>query len=761
MLGIAAGVGGGWYLATKGFGRKTRELITEELHKRGVEAHIAHLTLDPFRGLIAQDVRIYDYKNRENTLAVVSEIALDLNYAALLQRQPFLNGLDVRNAQLRLPVPAKSAKEKPQLQHFNAHIYFPPEQIVVSQAEGLFCGVRISVTGQLIKRADYKPSPPLTPEEWERRLSILQRLVDELEKLKYPAEHPSLQVKFSGDLADLEDARVEATLRGAHVRRGEYELHDLLATTEYAEQRLTINQLEWHDAGGIFSAHGDWSRQTGVINLHARSSIDVQALLASLGQGKLLTDAIFASPPKIDISASGKIGEQRPEFKITGHAAVDGLTYHNVPLTDVAADFAWDGERTFVRELRARQDKGELRADLLDAPNDFRLNVDSTIDPMVVKSALSPEMQKFLREWQFQERPAIHLEIRGPNDKPESWQGDGTLALGRTRFRGAWMNSATSKIHFGDGAVTYSDLRVVRDDGSGSGTFTYDFKNHEVRINNIKTSMNPVEAIVWVDPDLVKTILPYKFHQPPNLSINGLYQFAGGKGTKIDIVVDGARGLDYVFLGQTLPFDRVTAKLIFTNDRLQIVDLRGAIFSGSVRGGAEISLAHNDQRYHAKIAAEHLDFPKLTDLYWQYKTAHGLLNGAYDFTGVGADARAMRGTGKIEVTNGDVFAIPVFGPLSGIMSSILPGTGYSIGKKATASFKIDNGVIHTDDLEVAGEWFSMLGHGDLHFLDDKLNFEVRMDMHGAAGLLMKPVYKFFEYVGEGSLKKPDWHPKRF
>jgi hypothetical protein len=760
IFGIAGGVGGGWYLATKGFGRKTREFITEELRKHGVEAHIAHLTLDPFRGLVAQDVRIYDYKNRDNTLAVVSEIALDLNYAALLQRQPFLNALDVRNAQMRLPVPGKSTKEKPQLQHFNAHIYFPPEQIVVSQAEGLLCGVRISVTGQLIKRADYKPSPPLTDEEWQKRLSILQDAVEELQKLNYPAEHPSLQIKFSGDLAELENGRAEAILRAPRVRRGAYELQDFLATAEYAEQRLTINQIQWRDGQGTFSAHGDWVRDANVINLQARSSVDLKTVLASVGQEKFLDEAAFTSSPKIDISATAKLGGQRPEVKITGHAAIEGLNYHDVPLTDVAADFAWDGERTLVRELRARQGGGELRADLLDSPNDFRLNVDSTIDPMVVKSALSPAMQKFLGEWQFQQPPAVHLEIRGPNDKPESWQGDGTLALGRTRFRGAWMNSATSKIHFGDGAVTYSDLRVARDEGNGSGAFTYDFKHHEVRIDNIKTSLNPIETIVWVDPDLVKTIVAYKFRQPPNLTVNGLYQFGGGKGTRIDINVDG-RGLDYVFIGKTLPFDRVTGKLIFTNEHLQIVDLRGGIFSGNVRGSADISLAHNDQRYRAKLAVEHIDFPSLTDLYWEYKTSRGLLNGSYDFNGVGADARKMRGQGKVEVTNGDVFAIPVFGPLSGIMSSILPGTGYSIGKKATAAFKIDNGVIHTDDLEVAGEWFSMLGHGDLHFLDDKLDFEVRLDMHGAAGVLMKPVYKFFEYVGEGSLKKPDWHPKRF
>src|SRR5438477_285102 len=70
---LAALIGGGWYMAKKGFGRKTREIIVEELRKHGVEARIAHLTIDPFRGLVAQGVRIYDYKKKENTLAVVSE----------------------------------------------------------------------------------------------------------------------------------------------------------------------------------------------------------------------------------------------------------------------------------------------------------------------------------------------------------------------------------------------------------------------------------------------------------------------------------------------------------------------------------------------------------------------------------------------------------------------------------------------------------------------------------------------------------------
>ena len=120
----------------------------------------------------------------------------------------------------------------------------------------------------------------------------------------------------------------------------------------------------------------------------------------------------------------------------------------------------------------------------------------------------------------------------------------------------------------------------------------------------------------------------------------------------------------------------------------------------------------------------------------------------------------MRGTGKVEVTNGNVFAIPIFGPLSGMLNSVFPAAVTASRARRRASFTIKDGVIHTDDFEVAGKLFSMLGHGDIHFLDDKLDFDMRIDAHGP-GVLLTPMYKLFEYIGEGSLKKPNWHPKRF
>jgi AsmA-like C-terminal region len=751
-------VGGGYYLAKRGFGREWRSRVVEELHKRGVEAYIGRLTLDPFRGLVAKNVRVFDYKNRENTLALLSEVSLDINYAALIHHQPFLSALDVRDAQITFPLKTAGGRtDRAQLTDFRAHVYFPPEQIYVSQAEGILGGIRISATGQLIKRENYQPSPPISAEEWQRHLSIAQRVFDELQKFRFPVAAPSLQLKFSGDIAEIEKTHVEATLHGDRLQRGRYEMRDLSAAAEWNNQRLNIAHCEWSDRNGRFAGHADWNSQTNAANFEARSSLNLKAFLDAFGLGGPFAGTEFQSPPLVEISGSVNFGPDRFRPKIIGHAAFGQFTYKNSRFSDLTADFSWDGERTLVRDLRMRNQTGQLKADLLDAPNDFRLNIESTISPDAVRPLVSVELNEFLREWQWQLSPAVRLEIRGTNRNPESWQGEGTAALGRTRFRGTWMNGANTRIHFADGALTCEDFHVARDEGVGTGSFTYDFKKHEVRVSNIKSSLNPAEAIFWIDPKLPKTVAPYKFRRPPAVTANGVYQFRGGKNTRLEIKVDGGSGMDYVFLGKTLSFDRVSGRLLYTNDRLQITDLRGVLLGGTLRGNADISLARNDPRYRARVSVSELNFPSLTDLYFNYKTAQGVLNGTYDFTGLGTDWRTMRGDGKVEVSNGNVFAIPIFGPLSGILNAIVPGSGYSIARNATANFKVEKGIIHTDDFEAAAALFSMLGHGDIHFLEDKLDFSMRLNMKGP-GVLLTPVYKLFEYAGTGSLKKPDWRP---
>ena len=753
---------GGWYLANKGFGRQWRTTVADELRKRGVEASVRRLTLDPFRGLVAQDVRIYDSTGRDQPpLAVISELSLDINYAALLHRQPFLNAIDIRNANVTFPAPAGAAPgPRARLQNFRAHVYFPPGQIYISQAEGVFAGVRLSATGQLINQSP-APARVVTPEEWQQRWRILHRLATELNAIRAAGALPSLQATFAGDLSQIENARVEVVLRGARLTRGSYEIANIEAMVEWAAGRLLLNKLEWTDRSGTLSSRAQWDLADGKGDFQLRSTVRINDALEAFGAGKYLREVSFVQPPQVDLSGSFHLAPGRPaQFRAVGHLALGDFVYKTIPFLGLSADGSWDGTRLMLRDVRVRHASGEVLADVLDTPGDFRLKLESSINPAALR-ALAPEgLRKFLSEWEWTRSPALRLDLHGSSRHPDTWVGEGTLTLARTRFRGVWMDSLSADLRLSEKAITFDDLRVARDAGRGTGSFTYDYGHHEVRLRDVRATLQPTDAIYWIEPKLHKVVAPYKFRGAPSLVANGVVQYRGGKNTQLEIKVEAPAGLDYDFLGKTLPITRARGDILITDDRVQLLTVEGTLFDGTVRGTADIATAKDNKAYSASVALNGVDFPRLTDLYFKYETARGQLSGSYDFKGVGDDARTMRGAGKIRISNGNVFAIPVLGPLSGLVAEIVPGAGYSVAKEATASFTIKEGVIHTDDFKVSGKLFGMVGHGDLFFLENKIDFDLRISASGP-GIVLTPVYKLFEYKGDGSLSKPNWHPKRF
>ena len=303
-------------------------------------------------------------------------------------------------------------------------------------------------------------------------------------------------------------------------------------------------------------------------------------------------------------------------------------------------DFAWDGTRTMLRDIRLRHRSGQLNADLFDAPDDFRLNLDSSLVPDALESVLPERLRPFLHQWGWQRSPNIHLSLRGTSRAPASWHGDGTLAFSRTRFRGVWMNSASANIRFGDGVLALEDFRVTRDEGIGTGSFAYDSARNEVRLTNVQATLKPGEAIMWIEPRFWEHVAPYRFRHTPHVMANGVVQFGAGKQTHLQIDVDAPGGMDYTFIDKVLPFDRIAGQLLFTDDRLQILGLKGRLFSGDLAGSADISLAKNDRHYTAKIAVEKADFPKPDRSLFQIQNLAGRLERAIRFHG-GRERRAF------------------------------------------------------------------------------------------------------------------------
>ncbi len=747
-----------WYASEKGFTSKWRGYVTREFHKRGVEVTLRRLTLDPMRGLVAKEVRVLDASDRRRILAVIDEMVLQVNYANLVNGKPFLDALDLRDASLSLPLdPQKPKGQKIEIAKLNARLFLPPQQLYLAHADAEIFGLHVSASGRLIHPEAFRSDAS------SRNLfasDIVARVFEEIAAVKFDGEPPVVSLTFSGDLAEPEHLFVDLSLWGEHLRRKHYAVKSLYVLASYRAGVLDLKQLAVTDAAGELRLTGLWEMAAHKAQVQLRSSIDAPALARTCGDFPWLDDLILYTPPKIDLRLAMTFGD-RPSLQALGHVGLKKSAFRTVIFDHADADFSWDGGRWSLRDVQiVRSGNEEVTGDAMQVGGDFRARLRSTMNPKALRPLLTGKAAEALAQFDFPKAPQFTLEARGAAPTLEALTMDGEFKLGAASFRNVPAERAKATIHFENRVLSVAPFRVEREEGSGNGNLYFDFRRDEVRFDKCKISLNPPEVAMWIDPELVKDILPYRFpRHPPNLLIDGVVQTKGGRTTRLGIQVEAPAGMDYTFLKKNLSASQVSGKLLFTNERLKISEVSASLLGGSLKGAADISLVGARPGYNASVEVENVDFAGLTKLYFDYENSRGHFNGRYEFSGRGDDGRAIDGRGELSVSEGNIFAIPFLGPLSGVLNSIVPGMGHDVARHAAATFTIADGVVTTDDMVVQGKGFSMIGNGKLFFLDDRMDFNVRINAQGLPGVLLFPVSKLFEYNADQKISRPVWRPK--
>jgi len=755
---LAVALGGLWYASKRGFTSKWRRYVSDEFHKRGVEVTLRRLTLDPMRGLVAKEVHVFDASDKRRTLAVIDEMVLQINYANLIRGKTFIDALDLHDANLSLPLdPKKPRGQKIEIARLNGRLFLPPQQIYLAYADAQVFGLHVSASGRLIHPQAFQLSAAsrntLTPE-------LLARILEEINAIKFEDGPPEVSLTFSGDLAQPDQVFVDLALWAERVRRHKYLLKNLYIGASWRGGILDLKQLVATDAAGELRLTGLWERESQRAQLQLRSGIDAAGLARACLDFPWLDDFVFYAPPAIDLRLDMMLGD-KPEFLVSAQVTAKKFAYRSVVFEHGETGFSWDGVRWSLRDARlARANGEEVTGDALQVAGDFRARLDSTMNPKVFRPLLSDKQAETLRQFEFSHAPHITAEAHGPSLAFEVLRLDGGISLGSAKFRGVPAESAEATWHYADQALSVAPFHLKRNEGEGSGNLYFDFRRDEIRFDKVRARVNPPEVAMWIDPNWVSDMLPYHFvRQPPDLLVDGVVDTKDGKSTRLAIQVDAATGMDYTFLKKTLTFPRLSGKLLFTNDRLIISDVSAALFGGTLSGTADLSLNRARPGYSASVVLGNVDFTSLTKQYFDYDNSQGRLNGRYDFTASGGDARSMDGRGELTVTEGNVFAIPFLGPLSGILDGLVPGLGKDVAHQAGAHFTVANGAIATDDLAVQGKGFSMLGNGRLYFLDDKMDFDMRINAQGLSGVLLFPVSKLFQYTADQKLSQPQWRLK--
>ena len=475
---LAVALGALWYASERGFTNKWRNYVTEEFRKRGVEVTLRHLTLDPLRGLVAKDVRVYDERDRRRTLAVIDEMALQVNFANLIRGRTFLDALELRDANLSLPLnPEKPRGPKIDIAKLNARLFLPPQQIYLAHADAEIFGLRISAAGRLIHPQAFRPKA-------ESRDAIsadsIARIFDEIGELKFEGEPPVVNVTFSGDLAEPDQIFVEVALWGERIRRQNYALRSLYLAANYRGGVLDLKQLQAADGFGELRLSGLWEPAARKARFQLRSSLDAPALVKSCADIPWLNDFIFYTPPRLDLRCDLSLGEETA-FRVQGHVDSRKFAYRTVVFESGATDFSRDGNRWSVRDARLTRAGGEeITGDALQVPDDFRARLRSTINPKVLRPLVTGKAAETLAQFEFPRFPEITLEARGVAPTPEAVTVEGSLALRSVTFRGVAADNASAKVLYKDGVLSIAPFHTDRSEGESDGELNFDFRRDHV-----------------------------------------------------------------------------------------------------------------------------------------------------------------------------------------------------------------------------------------------------------------------------------------
>jgi len=743
--------------STHGLGDTARKRIEETLEGARYRVTIDRVLFNPMQGVIIDGLQLHD-RTANRLVLSADRLSISVKMESLLRQKLQLERIFLRDATLDVPLgPAEEPRLR--LDHVRGLILCPPGEFRLTTASFEVAGIAVHASGTFLNPKGFSPMPVSQkgPGDIARAIDSIQKQLREV----HWKEAPELTIEASGDLSDAESLTVEkaslhsgaAFWRGVALRESALDLH-------FEHRKITLDKLMLHDAAGVLEAAGWGDFAANKASLEFTGAFNPGALPALLLKPDAAKDWNWIDPLHLNGNLSATWGTGTKPV-LSGYSLLEGgrFQYRGIAMEGFSGGVAVQDGKVLVRDFHLQVSPGKLDADLLIAPGDYRARIKLALFPARLVPVISGKAREALAAMDFKEPLRVTFEGSSPTMNPLLFKGSGSLELKNAAMHGAGIGTLNATIQLANGSADFRDIVLKINDGVGRGEFIYDFKNWEGRLPEVRSTLDPVTVMTWIDTRVAAVIKDYRFQKPPSLLVTGKVGLRDPEKNNLNIAVNAPSGLGYTLIKKNLPFGAASGTVRIRGQKVLVDIPKSKLFGGSVTLKAEASAKPGDPTYGASVHLEDVDFETVTKLYFDYTESKGELTADYTFRALGGNDHSMTGQGNILLKNGNVMAMPILGPLSLLLNEVVPGFGYQSAHKATADFTVGDGVISTRNLLIAGVGFSMIGHGDIDYLDDKMDMSIRLNAQGLPGLMLFPVSKIFEYESVGSAQHPKWRPK--
>lgn len=597
----------GVYTYDKGFTKKWRNMITAEFERRGIEAEIGKLTLDPFEGLVARDVQFYQDDSRDRLLASINHIALDIDLAKLVRQEDFLNTIDIKNADLSLPLnPDDSKSERIELSNLSAHVTMATSTIEISSVTGQLYGVDFKLNGTLLKPpqkttpAQSAPDPATTtdpPPKNNRNpladsLAVLhksqpaiQRSIDFLESLDLnQSPPPEIDISFSGDLADPSTLQARAEITARKISYKTFAIDSLASVIEFHDGTTELKRFTVTDQKGRLNVFARYAPGTPTLPFNIESTIDAHALASALIDWPTLGEVVFYDAPAINIEGtidlSGKPhpaplwGIELPQINAVGNVGCGTVLSRGSIFDSVAFDFSYRPDALYIRNAAIGHKSGDTTFQVLhQTGHDLRWKARVATQPSAFIPFVKEKTRKLLARIGTGPDTDFHIDVEctGPASDKRQWDIRSTIDAEDFTFNDVPVSKLLTGLDICDRVYTFTAGHVTRPDGIiVAEKVVLDLNNHTVTIESGSSSSSPVDSAPLFSSKLVDILASYPFSQPPVANISGVIDIrktaplGPHPPKKTDLEVE------FVTSGGTFGYTLSEQQLVFDNARGRI-----------------------------------------------------------------------------------------------------------------------------------------------------------------------------------------------
>lgn len=805
-----------------------KQPLVEKLRAHGVDLKFASLRLSLWRGLVADDVHIGRTEEAQSPTLLLHQVQLRLNYPALLHRRLQIDGLVLRQGKFNWPLSPSNTLALDQvgfdlrfqtndtwsLDNFSAG--FAGAKLTLSgdiahasavRNWDMFHGQTTNTTtwrarceqfAETLRQIHFASSPRLNLtingdardlRSFRIHLMVNGTGVDTPWGRAAALQLTARLMTFNGAPANavlpwgwwtnIQPYRIEWTALAENLESDKLTARRIKCAGFWRAPELAVTNLSAELGGGGLTASARLNVDTRTFTFTNVSQFDPHAIEAFLTEKTRdwLAQFAWTQPPLLQAGGSLILPswtdahpdwhrEVQPTVLLAGEFAVTGAGFRDVAFDSAQGHFSYSNLVWRLPSLVVTRPEGALT--LTDVENDATKNYHWHVQGALALPALQPllaanQAERISEVFTLTQPLWLDAEVWGRLYDSESIGAAGHLALTNFTIRGETVSSVESEFRYTNRCIEFFQPRLQTDAQKMMAEgITVDFNSWRIYFTNGFSTADPRAVARAISVKAGEVMDPYRFAVPCPTRVNGYAPLRGLEDADLWFEEQGAP-----FEWLRLKTSRITGNIHWLGETLILTNMMASAYGGDADGFAHFDFhprtgADFEFTAHVRNANLHL---LATDLWSPTNHLEGVLSGRFVMTSANSgNWRTWNGFGQANLHDGLIWDVPIFGILSPILNTIMPGLGSSRATDATVQFGMTNGVIFSDNLEMRSTMMRLqyAGTADLQSkVNARVDAQLLRDTWVVGPLLstaLWPVSKLFEYKITGTLQRPQMEP---